>query len=253
MSVQTVLITGACGDIGRSLAAEFARQGARLALCDLVPEKKAREVLAGLKLPKGSWLYRKVDVTAGPAMNTFVAKATRKLGPLEICIANAGIVERGMLLDLSVKAWRQTLEVNLTGCFLTAQAAGRAMVKSQRKGQIVFLSSWVQDMPRENIGAYCASKGGLKMLAKCLALELAPHGIRVNLFAPGWVDAGLTAKSLKVNPERRPGIEAQIPLRRLSSAEELAKAVRLLCSEDAAYLTGSTLLFDGGASLGLGR
>ncbi|MDO8540008.1 MAG: SDR family oxidoreductase [Opitutaceae bacterium] len=249
MSNETVVITGACGDIGRSLASQFAATGARLGLCDLVDAETAKPVVAELERTGATVRYRRVDVTDQPAMQAFVAEIAREFGGLDICIANAGIVERGDLIDLSLEAWRRTMEVNLTGCFITAQAAARAMMSSGRQGHIVFLSSWVQDLPRENISAYCASKGGLKMLAKCLALELGPCGIRVNLVAPGWVDAGLTTKSLRINPERRPGIERQIPLGRLQSADELARTVRLLCSPDAGYITGATLLVDGGASL----
>jgi glucose 1-dehydrogenase len=139
--------------------------------------------------------------------------------------------------------------VNLTGAFLTAQAAARAMIAAGRGGHIVFMSSWTQDHPRAGIGGYCASKGGMKMLAKCLALELAPREIRVNLVAPGWVEAGLTAQNLERNPGLAPEIANQIPLGRLLPAEELAALVRLLCAEEAAYLTGTTLLADGGSSL----
>lgn len=253
MSRKTVLITGACGDIGRSLAREFARTGARLALCDVVSAGKARRLTAELGAEEDQVLYGVVDVTNAAETRRFVAKATRVLGPIDICIANAGIVERGALIDLAPEAWRRTLEVNLTGCFITAQAAARAMTASSVKGHIVFISSWVQDRPRENIGAYCASKSGLKMLANCLALELGPRGIRVNLVAPGWVDAGLTGKNLRAQSARRGTIEAQIPLGRLASAEEIARTVRLLCADEAAYVTGATLLVDGGSSLGFRR
>src|SRR4051812_7275721 len=123
MTGKTVLITGACGDIGRSLAREFSGKGARLALCDLVTAKKARAALPEIPLTGPKVLYGSVDVTDAVAMSRFVAKATRVLGPIEICIANAGIVERGALIDLPLEAWRRTLEVNLTGCFVTAQAA----------------------------------------------------------------------------------------------------------------------------------
>lgn len=246
---QTVLITGACGDIGRSLAAEFGRAGARLALCDLAEAASVASWVNDLRKHSPSVLYRQVDVTDERAVHAFVDDAVRECGSLDICIANAGIVERGLLIDLSIDAWRRTLEVNLTGCFLTSQAAARAMLAAGRGGQVVFVSSWVQDTPRETIGAYCASKGGLKMLAKCLALELGPRGIRVNLVAPGWVDAGLTGQNLKANPDRRRDIEKNIPLGRLVSADELARTVRLLCSPDAAYIHGATLLVDGGSSL----
>jgi glucose 1-dehydrogenase len=117
------------------------------------------------------------------------------------------------------------------------------------KGHILFLGSWVQDVPQANIGAYCASKGGLKMLAKCLALELGAKGIRVNVVAPGFVDAGLTGQNLQRHPERRALMEQIIPMGRLISPEELAGTIRLLCADEASYITGTTLLVDGGSSL----
>jgi NAD(P)-dependent dehydrogenase (short-subunit alcohol dehydrogenase family) len=247
---QTILITGACGDIGHALATEFAASGsARLALCDLRSPRDAEPFLAPLRSAGAKVLYRQVDVTDVGAVAAFVEEAARTLGGIDVCIGNAGIVERGNLIDLPVAAWRKTLDVNLTGCFLTAQAAARAMKQSGRGGHIVLISSWTQDVPREGIGAYCASKGGLKILAKCLALELGPLGIRVNLVAPGFVDAGLTGKNLKQNPQRRPLVEAEVPLGRLISAAELARTIRLFCADDASYITGTTLLVDGGSSL----
>jgi NAD(P)-dependent dehydrogenase (short-subunit alcohol dehydrogenase family) len=248
-SSQTVLITGANGDIGRQLALQFAQEKAQLALCDLSPPDEAAPFHVELKQLGVSVLYGQVDVTDATAVGQFVDQAASRLGGIDVCVVNAGIVERGPILELSVDAWRRTIEVNLTGAFLTAQAAGRVMLRNNRGGQIVFISSWVQDVPKETIGAYCASKGGLKMLAKCMALELGPLGIRVNLVAPGWVDAGLTGKHLATHPERLPQIEAQIPLGRLATSEEVAAAVRMLCSDEASYVHGATLLFDGGSSL----
>jgi NAD(P)-dependent dehydrogenase (short-subunit alcohol dehydrogenase family) len=248
-SSQTVLITGANGDIGRELALQFAQQKAQLALCDLSPPDDVRPFLLELKQLGWPVLYDQVDVTDATAVGQFVDRAANDLGGIDICVVNAGIVERGPILELSADAWRRTIEVNLTGAFLTAQAAALAMLRMNRGGQIVFISSWVQDVPKERIGAYCASKGGLRMLAKCMALELGPLGIRVNLVAPGWVDAGLTGKNLAAHPERLPQIEAQIPLGRLATSAEVAAAVRMLCSEEASYIHGATLLFDGGSSL----
>jgi NAD(P)-dependent dehydrogenase (short-subunit alcohol dehydrogenase family) len=248
---RSALITGACGDIGSALAAEFAHSGGvtGLALCDLIGPEEAAGRFQSL-IPDGiELLYRQADVTDADAVARFVGEAAAQFGGLDICIGNAGIVERGLLIDLPVDDWRRTLDVNLTGCFLVAQATARAMTRAGRGGHIIFISSWVQDVPRETIGAYCASKSGLKMLAKCLALELGPAGIRVNLVAPGFVDAGLTGQNLREHPERRAGMEASIPLGRLISAAELARAVRVLASDDAGYVTGSTLLVDGGSSL----
>lgn len=247
---RSILITGACGDIGAALAAEFAASGpANLALCDLVASDAAEAMIARLRQSGATVLYREVDVTDQSAMTEFIAAAEAEFGGVDVCIGNAGIVERGGVLDLTLEQWRRTIEVNLTGCFITGQEAARSMRRTKRPGHIVFLSSWTQDLPREGISAYCVSKGGLKMLAKCMALELGRHGIRVNLVAPGFVDAGLTAKNLAKNPHRRPVMEAEIPLGNLISAQDLARTIRMLCSDDAAYITGATLLVDGGSSL----
>jgi NAD(P)-dependent dehydrogenase (short-subunit alcohol dehydrogenase family) len=246
----TVLITGATGDIGRALASTFAdRRAARLALCDLTPADRTASLLDPLRGRAAAVYYRQVDVTDAGAVAAFTEAAAAELGGVDICIANAGIVERGAIVDLTPEAFRRQIDINLTGAFLTAQAAARAMRRAGRGGQIIFMSSWTQDTPRANIGAYCASKGGLKMLAKTLALELAADRIRVNLVAPGFVDAGLTGQNLRANPQRRPEVEASVPLGRLIPADELACAVAMLCSDDAAYLTGTTLLVDGGSSL----
>ena len=251
-SARSVIITGACGDIGGALAAAFGEMTPpdKLALCDLLPAADAEPRFAALRERGVTVSYRQTDVTDASAVARFVDDAAAALGGVDICIGNAGIVERGQLVDLSPDAWRHTLDVNLTGCFLIAQAAARVMKRvATRRGHILLMSSWVQDVPRENIGAYCASKSGLKMLAKCLALELGRDGIRVNLVAPGFVDAGLTGQNLRQNPHRRGEMEASIPLGRLISADELARAVRHFCDDDAAYVTGATLLLDGGASV----
>jgi NAD(P)-dependent dehydrogenase (short-subunit alcohol dehydrogenase family) len=248
-TAQSVLITGACGDIGRALASEFARRGTRLALCDLQTREQAKPFVDAIEKIGAKVFYQCADVKDAHAMSAFVEQAAEQFNGIDICIANAGIVERGQLVEQSLDAWQRTLDTNLTGGFITAQAAARGMVERKKGGHILFMSSWTQDTPRKNIGAYCVSKSGLKMLARCMAIELASRGIRVNLIAPGWVDAGLTGKSLQQNPERRKEIAAAIPLGRLIGADELARAVAVFCSDAAAYLTGTTLQLDGGSSL----
>ena len=246
---RTVLITGGLGDIGRGLAWEFARQGTNIALCDLRDDDEGRAFCSKLATSGVGAFYRRIDVTRAEEIAGFVDETVSAFGGLDICIVNAGIVERGDLVDFPPEQWRCVLDVNLTGAFFTAQAGARAMLASDRGGHILFTGSWLQDQPRTRIGAYCASKSGLKMLAKCLALELAEKNVRVNVIAPGWVDAGLTAKNLAANPHLRIDMEDQIPLGRLMSVDELSRAVRLLCSDDAGYVTGTTFLVDGGASL----
>jgi NAD(P)-dependent dehydrogenase (short-subunit alcohol dehydrogenase family) len=252
MTNGTVLITGACGDIGRAIAARFAQTGFNLALCDLLNEEEAKPQLDRTGVDASILRYRRVDVTNAAEIAAFAEEAAANFGGLDICIGNAGIVERGKLIDLDIEAWNRQLNVNLNGCFFTAQACARVMMRKPG-GHIILISSWTQDVPWENIGAYCVSKSGIKMLAQCLALELAQHGIRVNLVAPGFVDAGLTGQNLRANPQRRPVIESAVPLGRLMTAGEVAAAVMLMCSPDAAYVTGTTLLVDGGRSLNAGK
>ncbi len=133
---HVVLLTGAGGDLGRALAREFARQGAVLALCDLLPQTVGEQAVRGL-LAEGAAAahYRSVDVTDASALQDFVAEMGTAHGPPKVCIVNAGVVERGALLELSPEAWRRTLEVNLTGAFLTAQIAAQAMVTAGQAGQ----------------------------------------------------------------------------------------------------------------------
>src|SRR6187402_1338639 len=143
---RVVLITGANGDIGRSLARAFAETGARLALCDLATPEAAAPLLDELAREGTTALYRQVDVSGADTLNAFVEEIARSFGGIDICLANAGIVERGRLVDLTPDAWRRTLDVNLTGCFLTAQTAARVMIANRSPGQIVFTGSWVQEI-----------------------------------------------------------------------------------------------------------
>jgi NAD(P)-dependent dehydrogenase (short-subunit alcohol dehydrogenase family) len=144
--------------------------------------------------------------------------------------------------------------VNLTGSFLTAQRTARIMVKNRpkangRRGTILFTGSWVQDMPWPNGASYCSSKAALQMLAKIIAQELAPQGIAVSVVAPGIVYAGLTKKIYDRDKKFANLVDKTVPMGRLCSAEEVAGSFLFLASDDAAYITGTTLLVDGGAML----
>jgi NAD(P)-dependent dehydrogenase (short-subunit alcohol dehydrogenase family) len=244
-----VVITGACGDIGKATALAFAKQGAQLALNDLGPDSDAKGLVEAIAQLGADSIYLRGDVSNRAAVDHLVRATLERFGRIDICIGNAGIVKVSSFLETSEENWNKHLSVNLTGCFHVGQAAARTMVDAGRPGKIIFTSSWVQDVPWENIGPYCVSKSGLKMLAQCMALELGPHKITVNLVAPGFVNAGLSGRLYKENPGLIDQSIKLVPLGYLMSADDVAAAVLLLCSPGAEYMTGSTLLVDGGNSL----
>jgi glucose 1-dehydrogenase len=249
MRGSVVLLTGACGDIGREIALAFARTGASLVLNDLLESKEAASLIQAVRAAGGDAIYFSADVSHRGAVDDMVKAATDEFGPLDIHIANAAVVEVSPFLDLDSASWRKHLDVNLTGSFEIGQSAARAMVNSGRTGKIIFIGSWVQDVPWTGIAPYCVSKASLKLLAKCMALELGSHGIRVNLVAPGFVDAGLSGRFFEQDQKLKAESIKLVPLGYIASAADVASAVMLLCSESADYMTGSTLLVDGGNSL----
>ena len=141
------------------------------------------------------------------------------------------------------------LTVNATGVFLFAQAAARRMVSGGNGGSIVVTGSWVQDVPNVDNTGYCASKAAAAMVARCMALELGEHGIRVNVVAPGIVNAGMARRQIETDPAFAKKAAKGIPLGKLQTAEQVAQAVAFVCSDEAASTTGATLLVDGGLSL----
>jgi NAD(P)-dependent dehydrogenase (short-subunit alcohol dehydrogenase family) len=248
-----VFITGGCGDIGRAVAQRFLAAGARVVLADLLPAAQGRA--AARALDPINTAYVRCDVTRAASVDRALAAAKKFLGRIDTAICNAGMVENEPFVNVSAQAWSRTLAVNLTGSFLTAQRAARLMLKNPRAGQarrgtILFTGSWVQDVPWPQGTSYCVSKGGQQMLAKIIAQELAPHGITAAIVAPGMVYAGLTKKIYDADKRFARIVDKVVPMLRMSTAEEVAGSFLFLASDDGAYITGATLLVDGGATLG---
>ena len=247
-----VFITGGCGDIGRAVAARFVAAGARVVLADLLPEADGRRIAAGFG--PGKALYARCDATSAPSVARALRKAVAFLGRLDAAICNAGMVANEPFLKVTAAAWQRTLKVNLTGSFIVSQQAARVMVGNSPRGQgrrgvILFTGSWVQDMPWPEGASYASSKGGQQMLMKIIAQEMAGRGITANIVAPGIVYAGLSRKIYDTQAAFRRRVNTTIPLKRLCSADEVAGAFVFLAGDDGAYITGTTLLIDGGASL----
>jgi NAD(P)-dependent dehydrogenase (short-subunit alcohol dehydrogenase family) len=248
-----VFITGGCGDIGLAVAQRFLQAGARVVLADLLGPQKGRALIKK-KLDSTNASFVSCDVTRAASIDTALGAALKFLGRLDTVICNAGIALNEPFLTTTEKAWAATLAVNLTGSFLTAQRAARIMRKNRRRangrrGTILFTGSWVQDMPWPNGTSYCTSKAGQQMLAKVMAQELASEGISVSLVAPGIVYAGLTKRIYDQNKKFAKLVDQTVPAGRMCSAEEVAGSFLFLAGDDGAYVTGATLLIDGGATL----
>jgi len=248
-----VFITGGCGDIGRAVAKRFLAAGARVVLADLLPAARGRAAARDLHPTNAT--YVRCDVTRAASVDRALAAALKFLGRLDTAICNAGTVVNQPFVDVTEAAWARVLAVNLTGSFLTAQRAARLMLRNRRRGHarrgtILFTGSWVQDVPWPQGAGYCTSKGGQQMLAKIIAQELAPHGITAAIVAPGMVYAGLTKKIYDRDRGFARKVDKVVPLLRMSTAEEVAGSFLFLASDDGAYITGATILVDGGATLG---
>lgn len=246
---RVVLISGALGSIGQAIALELGGRGAKIALSDIHEVSSATDLLERCKDAKITAKYRQVDVAQADRVNDWISDTEGSLGIPDIVVPCAAVVTRSGLRELDSAAWRLELQVNLDGSFHLAQRAALRMVQTNTPGNIVFIGSWVAERPHPRITTYCVGKAALRMLMKCMALELAPNGILVNEVAPGYVDAGLTGETLRKDPDRRSALITQTPIGRLIEPEEVAFHVANLCDPRSAGITGTTLLLDGGLSL----
>ncbi|MFI5268404.1 MAG: SDR family NAD(P)-dependent oxidoreductase [Chloroflexota bacterium] len=233
---KVALINGVGVNIGRASARLLAKAGAKLALSDIDADlaRQAADELGALALQG--------DVRSRVDCQRLVDTVVRELGGLEVLVNTAGQSSFGSALDMSEEAWRLEIDTNLTGGFLMAQAAARAMVAGGRGGRIVLFGSTAAESARAGGASHCASKAGVLMLAKVMALELGQHGITVNAISPGLVPhPGQTS-----NQTYRDAYQTMVPMGRLGEPEDVAAAVAFLASEEAAWITGEVLHVDGG-------
>jgi NAD(P)-dependent dehydrogenase (short-subunit alcohol dehydrogenase family) len=247
---RIALITGGVGDIGLACARKMIAMGMDIAMLDIVEARNTEARLRPLRTSGRKVIYLQCDVTNRASVEAALDRAWAQLPNPDVCMCNAGIVIDLPFLDFTPEQWQKHIDVNLTGYFHVCQAVGRRWVSSKHRGKFIFTGSWVQDVPYKLIAPYCVSKAGVWMLARCVAVELAPHGITTNVVAPGIVNGGLTAHELQEHPEFREEFEKLIPLGRMQTTEDVAEVVWFLVSSASDYLTGTSVACDGGCIVG---
>ena len=238
---KVALVTGGARGIGKEIALALAREGADVAICDVVLEEAQKTANEIQDLGREGAAF-KADVTSSKDVQDMVDKILDKHKKLDILINNAGITKDGLLLRMSEDAWDRVIAVNLKGCFICTKIASKVMLK-QRFGKIVNLASIIGIMGNIGQSNYAASKAGIIGLTKSVAKELAPRGICVNAVAPGFIKTEMTEKL----PEdiQKKMLEA-IPLRRFGEPKDVADLVLFLSSESSSYITGQVVQIDGG-------
>jgi NAD(P)-dependent dehydrogenase (short-subunit alcohol dehydrogenase family) len=242
---KVALVTGGGGGIGRATAEAFAREGARVVVADR-DESSGAETVRRIQEAGGEARFVPVDVTAPAAVDALIAATVAAYGRLDFAHNNAGILGPDVrTADYPEDTWRQVLDINLTGVWLCMRAEIRQML-TQGGGVIVNTASNAGLAGFAGHAAYSASKHGVIGLTKSAAREYARKGIRVNAVCPGFTQTPMLDRSAVDNPERVARLTAAVPMNRLGTPEEVAGAVVWLCSTSAGYVTGTSIVLDGG-------
>jgi 3-oxoacyl-[acyl-carrier protein] reductase len=243
---DTVLVTGAGAGIGLGIARGFYEAGAKVAIGDYRSETVERS--ASLFADQSRVFAGTVDVRDAASVAAFVTRAEAALGPVTIAVANAGIYPNTPVLEMSQEEWDRVMETNVRGVFLTCQAVARGMVERGEGGSIITISSGAYQSGRVGAAHYCASKAGVVMFTKVLALELALHRINVNCIAPGLIE--VNSEVSPISDEYFETLAAGIPWGRVGTPEDIANAAMMLASPYAEFITGEVLMVNGGSSAG---
>ncbi|MFH1710840.1 MAG: SDR family oxidoreductase [Nanoarchaeota archaeon] len=241
---KVAIVTGSARGIGQAIAIELARAGADVVVSDIIP---GDETVKKIKALKRKSIYVKTDVTIKKDIESLIQETIKNFKKIDILVNNAGIFITQPTLDFSQENWDKTLNINLRGYFLCAQAA----LKHMKKGASIINISSVAGMSGYPMAAaYCASKGGVRLLTKSLAVEFGPKGIRVNSIHPGIIETAMTQDILK-DKNTKEGMVSKVPLRRTGQPIDIAGPAVFLASDAASYITGEELIVDGGWIAGL--
>jgi NAD(P)-dependent dehydrogenase (short-subunit alcohol dehydrogenase family) len=243
---KVALITGAGSGIGRGTAERLAREGADVCIAD-IDTGGAEETASIVREFGRNALVVKANTASRPQIQDAAERCLDELGGLDICFANAGIARGAPLLEMELKDWQDQVDVNLTGVFLTVQAAAQRMVRAGRGGRIICTASLAAENTGAGIWSYSATKAGVRMMVRGWAQELGPHGITVNAIGPGVIDTPL-AHGLAGDDGGpiRNALEQRTPIGRVGRPSDIAALVAFLSGPDGEFMTGSYLIMDGG-------
>ncbi len=239
---KIALVTGGSRGIGRACSIALAQAGAEVIVNYQSNAQKAEETVEAIRKNGGTASALAFDVANSEATQTAIETLLKEKKRIDILVNNAGIAKDGLLARYSTEDWDQVLATNLKSAFVISQAVLRPMMK-ERSGSIIHMSSIVGLTGNPGQAAYCAAKAGLIGLTKSMAKELASRNIRVNAVAPGYIQTDMTDA---LTPEQREAFAKEIPLQRAGTPEEIAAAVLYLASDASSYVTGQTIVVDGG-------
>jgi len=242
---KVAIVTGAGSGIGQAIAKRLGSEGAKVIVDYVGNPEGARETESAIEKAGGNGAIVQADVTSTSEVERLVETAWQQFGAADILVNNAGMERKSEFCDTSETDYDQVMSVNLRGPFFLTQAFVRRLRDAKKSGRIINISSVHEDMAFPGFATYCSSKGGLRMLMRDLAVELGPLGITVNNVAPGAIATPINTSLLEDKPKLN-ALLRNIPLGRMGTPEDVAGLAAFLASDDAAYITGSTFVVDGG-------
>ena len=247
---KVALVTGSSQGIGQAIAIRLAEEGANVVINYRSHPEGAEETLSKVKAAGGQChavdgITVQADTGSIADVQRMIAESVDRFSHLDILVNNAGIEKNADFWDVTEADYDAVMNVNLKGIFFAIQAFARHRMEAQQPGKVINISSVHEELPFPHFAAYCASKGGLKMLSRNLSVELAPFGITVNNVAPGAIETPINTKLLN-DPEKLGALLQNIPLKRLGQPKDVASIVAFLASSESDYVTGTTFFVDGG-------
>lgn len=240
---KVAIVTGAGSGIGKAIAIGYAEEGAKIVIADL-NEENAKKVAAGIESSGGAAIAVKADVSSSEDVDRVVSSALKAFGRTDILVNNAGIILQAQVIDTKEEDWDLILKNNLKSVFLCCKAVARQMIDQASGGKIVNISSIHATLSEPSAGAYTAAKGGIEAFSRTLATELAPFKINVNCIEPGATYTELTVPMYTDIVKK--SLYERIPMKEIAQPEWIASGATFLASEDSRYMTGQTLVIDGG-------